>query len=826
MFPPHRKYLRFCVQGVHYQFRAMPFGITVAPRVFTKLMAAVGGHLRSQQIHIFMYLDDWLVKNQIRELLPHQLNQTIQLLVDLGLIINLDKCHLVPSQIITYLGAVFNLNKGLVLPSENRFLAINQAIADIIYNRQCPASHFLRLLGLMASCIDTVPYGRLHMRPIQIYLFYFWRPHIDGLHFKIPVFPILATHLMWWQQEEYFQRGTPAGISTQQSSVDRCIQVGLGCTLGHSSGGRSVDEGIDQSSYQLARDESCMECFDRVSVGDSGRESAYQMGQCHSSGIYKQARGNQINTTLSSFMGHDAVVFKTQHSHPCSSYSREKELSCRQVVPWSETCAFNRMGTQTINSSTYFSNNGNPKHRSLCHSCQLSASSVLQSLSRSPSMDMRCTVCELGGDICICISSPHTHSQILNESQTRELLNSSGSALSSTSVLVSSTSGVNSGCSSKTTSITRPVVSEQRSVITSKSKKSKSGSVENICRSKSSKQFSSKASKYMEQSIRSSTRRLYSVRWEIFSSWCAERQISPTSASVGNVADFFVYLHSVKKCKVATIIGYRSAISSKHKGWGGRSVSTNGDLSKLIKGIFNSNPILKPLLPNWDLPSVLWRLCDPPFEPLLSCDVKFLTWKTVFLIALATASRVSELHALSVKDGNLRYERHGIRLLPNLQFLSKTQRLNNPWIPIFIPSFHNFATEDRDLLLCPYRALKMYIKRTESQRKEIDSDSLFITYQKGVCRPGSKNSVARWIVSLIKWVYQDTSKHLSTVRAHDTRKLATSWALFNGASITEIIRAAHWASESTFTSFYMKDVPTKGARFARSAILETAKRKF
>jgi hypothetical protein len=33
------------------------------------------------------------------------------------LIINLDKCHLVPSQIITYLGAVFNLNKGLVLPS-------------------------------------------------------------------------------------------------------------------------------------------------------------------------------------------------------------------------------------------------------------------------------------------------------------------------------------------------------------------------------------------------------------------------------------------------------------------------------------------------------------------------------------------------------------------------------------------------------------------------------------------------------------------------------------------------------------------------------------
>jgi hypothetical protein len=45
---------------------------TYLKRVFTNLMAAVGGHLRSQQIHIFMYLYDWLVKNQIRELLLHQ----------------------------------------------------------------------------------------------------------------------------------------------------------------------------------------------------------------------------------------------------------------------------------------------------------------------------------------------------------------------------------------------------------------------------------------------------------------------------------------------------------------------------------------------------------------------------------------------------------------------------------------------------------------------------------------------------------------------------------------------------------------------------------
>jgi hypothetical protein len=50
-------------------------------------------------------------------------------------------------------------------------------------------------------------------------------------------------------------------------------------------------EGIDQSSYQLARDENCMECFDRVSGGDSGRESAYQMQQCHTVVAYINKQG-------------------------------------------------------------------------------------------------------------------------------------------------------------------------------------------------------------------------------------------------------------------------------------------------------------------------------------------------------------------------------------------------------------------------------------------------------------------------------------------------------------------------------------------------------
>lgn len=145
------------------------------------------------------------------------------------------------------------------------------------------------------------------------------------------------------------------------------------------------------------------------------------------------------------------------------------------------------------------------------------------------------------------------------------------------------------------------------------------------------------------------------------------------------MANFLVYLHEVKGCRASILVGYRAAIATVHRGWSKSTVSLEKSLSDLIKGIFNSNPSIKPLLPNWDLPSVLWALTKHPFEPIESIDLKFLTWKTVFLVALASAARVSEIHALSIKESNYREESAGIRLLPNWQFLAKTQRLGKAW---------------------------------------------------------------------------------------------------------------------------------------------------
>ena len=55
-------------------------------------------------------------------------------------------------------------------------------------------------------------------------------------------------------------------------------------------------------------------------------------------------------------------------------------------------------------------------------------------------------------------------------------------------------------------------------------------------------------------------------------------------------------------------------------------------------------------------------------------------------------------------------------------------------------------------------------------------------------------------------------------RAHDTRGLSTSWALFNGASIDQITKAAYWSNSNSFISCYLRDVVALEATFGLASL--------
>ena len=61
--PGSRKYISsFPVQEqLSYEFRCLPFGLFLAPRVFTRILRPIAAKLRSEEIRTVIYLDDLLL---------------------------------------------------------------------------------------------------------------------------------------------------------------------------------------------------------------------------------------------------------------------------------------------------------------------------------------------------------------------------------------------------------------------------------------------------------------------------------------------------------------------------------------------------------------------------------------------------------------------------------------------------------------------------------------------------------------------------------------------------------------------------------------------
>lgn len=142
---------------------------------------------------------------------------------------------------------------------------------------------------------------------------------------------------------------------------------------------------------------------------------------------------------------------------------------------------------------------------------------------------------------------------------------------------------------------------------------------------------------------------------------------------------------------------------------------------------------------------MLRDMSDNPFEPMASTSLRHLTYKTVFLVAAASARRRSCLHALSVAVGHVRFKNHGVRLIPHPAFLPKNQTLNFVPGDIFLPRISHVSSVRKDKLWCPVGALLWYISRTKTLRTSL---RLFIVLYVPYTL-ASRDTISRWIVQLI-----------------------------------------------------------------------------
>ena len=116
------------------------------------------------------------------------------------------------------------------------------------------------------------------------------------------------------------------------------------------------------------------------------------------------------------------------------------------------------------------------------------------------------------------------------------------------------------------------------------------------------------------------------------------------------------------------------------------------------------------------------NITKAPFEPIKEASLKYLTFKTVFLLAQGSGKRRSEI--LAWQNRNIRHQSDWskVSLYPSPSFLSKNQLAKEGpdcvapvVIPALAPTLDRSLKSDRSL--CPVRALRYYLDRTSDLRQ-------------------------------------------------------------------------------------------------------------
>ena len=155
-----RRLLRFAIatnDGLRvFEFRALPFGLTSAPRVFTKVILPLGHHAHLHAVCLLQYLDDWLLRSPNKSLLARQTSWLLDIIRRVGFVVNVAKSQLTPTQRLIHIGVEYHLDLGLMFPPMTRVQKFEDKISTLMSVPITTAYFFLSLLGLLSSATDAI----------------------------------------------------------------------------------------------------------------------------------------------------------------------------------------------------------------------------------------------------------------------------------------------------------------------------------------------------------------------------------------------------------------------------------------------------------------------------------------------------------------------------------------------------------------------------------------------------------------------------------------------------------------------------------------------
>ena len=154
-----------------YMYTCLPFGLNVAPYLFTKLLKPVMKVLRAKGLLSVIFLDDiWLTGKSEKDC-NQNCQTTLHLLNELGFVVNEKKSMIFPSQNVKYLGFHFNSIDMIVQLPESKKQQIIKLSYEIIRKHKIgklTCMDLAKYIGTLVAACPAVPYSPLYVRSLEM----------------------------------------------------------------------------------------------------------------------------------------------------------------------------------------------------------------------------------------------------------------------------------------------------------------------------------------------------------------------------------------------------------------------------------------------------------------------------------------------------------------------------------------------------------------------------------------------------------------------------------------------------------------------------------
>ena len=150
------KYLCFEWKGQIIKFVAMPFGLNIAPRIFTKILKPVIFFLQEKGITTLAYLDDIIIIAKTSCKAAKHSELVSKLLLDLGFIINKKKSVLTPHQKANFLGFTIDSRTLEINITKEKKKKTVEKVDKFISNKKCTIRDLAKLIGILNALAPAV----------------------------------------------------------------------------------------------------------------------------------------------------------------------------------------------------------------------------------------------------------------------------------------------------------------------------------------------------------------------------------------------------------------------------------------------------------------------------------------------------------------------------------------------------------------------------------------------------------------------------------------------------------------------------------------------